>query len=130
MTEEIQAELDVARQSLREARTLASVGLPRGAAARAYFAMFHAATAMLLSEGKRFKSHKETIGAFGRCFTKKGRLDSKFHRYLIDAEDFREVADYTPCAPIAPEKVEQMIKQASEFLTMAEDFLRGGRRQE
>jgi hypothetical protein len=66
-----------------------------------------------------------TIGAFARCFTKKGPLDSRFHRYLIDAEDFREVADYIPCAPIAPEKVEEIIQRASEFLTMAEDFLRG-----
>jgi uncharacterized protein (UPF0332 family) len=125
MIEDVQAEMEAARQSLRAAERLSSDGLTRDGASRVYFAMFHAASAMLLAEGMRFRSHKETISAFGRAFAKERRIDPKYHRYLIDAEDLREVADYGTHAIISPENVTQAIEQATEFVAMAETFLEG-----
>jgi uncharacterized protein (UPF0332 family) len=34
------------------------------------------------------------ISAFGREFSKPGLLDPKFHRWLIDAQDLRNIGDY------------------------------------
>ncbi|MGH9432864.1 MAG: HEPN domain-containing protein [Terriglobia bacterium] len=121
----MRSELDIAGQALRAATGLAASGLPRDAVSRAYFAMFHAATAMLLAENMSFESHEETIGAFGRLFAKAGRVDRRFHRDLINAEDFREIADYVRNAPISAEKVSDTIRTATEFLAMAETFLEG-----
>jgi len=130
MKEDVRSELDIAGQALRAAMSLAAIGLPRDAVSRAYYAMFHAATAMLLAEDMSFESHGETIGAFGRFFAKPGRVDRKFHRDLIDAEDFREIADYVRDAPISLEKVSNTIGRATEFLAMAETFLEGAGRQD
>lgn len=81
MNGEIQAEMAVAHQALLAAEHLHRLNLPRDAATRTYFAMFHAASAILLAEGKRFQSHGETIGAFGLLFAKTRRVDPRFHRY-------------------------------------------------
>ena len=125
MNEEIQAEIAVAHQALLAAEHLYRLNLPRDAATRIYFAMFHAASAMLLAEDKRFQSHGETIGAFGLFFAKTKRIDPKFHRYLIDAEDFRQEADYVTMLAVSPEKVIEWIAKAREFVAMAEAFIRG-----
>jgi uncharacterized protein (UPF0332 family) len=130
MNEEIEAELNVAREALLESEQLQKVGLLRGAGSRIYFSIFHAASAALLAEGKRCGSHKETIATFGLEFAKTRRLDPKYHRYLIDAEDFREEADYVTTLPVSAERVAELITKAREFLSRIEGFLQGEWRQE
>lgn len=125
MNEEIQTEMAVAHEALLAAEHLYRVNLLRDSGTRIYFAMFHAASAMLLVDRKRFKSHGETIGAFGLFFAKTKRVEPKFHRYLIDGDNFREIADYMTPVPIKREDVSRWIEKAREFLAMAEDFLRG-----
>jgi uncharacterized protein (UPF0332 family) len=55
---------------------LADGGFARGAASRAYYAMFSAARALLLSQGLDFSSHSAVIAAFGQHFAKSGRVPS------------------------------------------------------
>lgn len=55
--------------------------------------MFYTVEALLVEEGKEFSSHGAVHGAFGILFTRTGRLDAKFHRYLIDAYRERQAAD-------------------------------------
>ena len=35
----------------------------------------------------------------GREYAKSGRLDPEFHRWLIDAQDFRNIGDYCTLLP-------------------------------
>lgn len=123
MNQEIEAELRVAHEALLESEQLLKLGLLRGAGSRIYFAVFHAASAVLLAEGRRCSSHRETIATFGLLFARTGRWDPKFHRYLIDAEDFREEADYMTDVPVKVEGVVERLQKAREFVAMAEAFL-------
>ena len=61
---------------------------------RAYYAMFYAAEALLLSEGLSFSKHSAVIAAFGQHCAKTGRVPEKFHRYPIEGEGSRNVGDY------------------------------------
>ncbi len=47
-----------AQEALRATGTLLAAGFPDFAAARAYYAAFYAASALLLAEGKTFRSHR------------------------------------------------------------------------
>jgi len=124
MNDEIQAELRIARETLQEAEHLLSKQPPRGAGSRAYYAMFHAAVAMVLAEGEKYESHGETIGAFGRLFIKPGRVERRFNSYLKEGSEFREVADYAPLTTLSIEKAGEILKKATEFVGMAEEFLK------
>jgi uncharacterized protein (UPF0332 family) len=64
------------------------------AANRAYYAMFHAATALLLSEGLAFSRHRGVIGAFHERYIKTGKLPRALGTHLDDAFVARNKADY------------------------------------
>jgi uncharacterized protein (UPF0332 family) len=55
--------------------------------------MFYIAEAMLLQLGLSYSKHSAVISALGREYTKTGIMDLKFHRWLIDAQDFRNIGD-------------------------------------
>jgi uncharacterized protein (UPF0332 family) len=82
--------------------------------------MFYAAEALLLDRGFSFSSHSAVIAAFGRQFAKTRFLDPKLHRYLLDAQDIRNVGDYGVGSSITEEQVEQLQDWAREFLGAVE----------
>lgn len=93
------------------------------AVGRAYYAMFYAASALLADHGLRATRHSGVHALFGEHFIKTGRIDPKFHRFLLDAFDRRLHADYSFEAAIAETEALTTIDQAREFLACIEDLL-------
>lgn len=69
-----------ALKALAGARRDLEAGEAGLASDRAYYAMFHAAEALLLVRELNFSSHGAVHGAFGREYAKTRELDPKFHR--------------------------------------------------
>lgn len=67
--------LEKASRSLRAAERLLNGGDAEFAVGRAYYAMFHAAQALLNERGLRFRKHGAVHGAFGEHFVKTGVFD-------------------------------------------------------
>ncbi len=88
---ETQALLEKARQSLQAAENLRKDGFLDFSASRTYYAMFYTAEALLIEQGLSYNSHSAVIAAFGKRFAKTGLLDSRFHRYLLDAQGTRNI---------------------------------------
>ena len=123
MTREQQALFDKARDSVRAARLLASDGLYDFAVSRAYYAMFYVAQALLLGEALAFSKHSAVISSFGQSFAKTRRAPAKFHRYLIEAQDKRNVGDYDIGPALHEDDADEQIARAEEFLEFGEGFL-------
>ena len=123
MSPGIGALLHKARRSLQAAKLLSEQGYTDFAASRAYYAMFYAAEALLLDRGLSFSSHAAVIAAFGREIAKAGIMNPRFHRYLIDAQDLRNLGDYGLGPALAPEQAEELLNWAAEFLAEAERLL-------
>ena len=85
--------------------------------------MFYVAEALLAVIGQSYSKHSGVISAFGREYAKAGKLDSKFHRWLIDAQDFRNIGDYGLEAHITKDDVNLVCDWAQEFIESAGDFL-------
>jgi len=113
-----------AQESLKAARILILEDLPNIAASRAYYALFYVAEALLLDRGLTFSSHSAVIAAFGKEFSRTNDLDPKFHRYLIAAQDTRQIGDYGINKDVATNAAEELVEWAEEFLTVAIDYLR------
>lgn len=96
------------------------------AVSRAYYAMFHAATAVLLNMGTERASHRALIAAFGEHVAKPGLMDREFHRYLMDAFAARGISDYFPSPDITPGKARETLDRAREFLSAAKNNLQTG----
>lgn len=91
--QEIVANLERADESLGAARALLEAEFFDDATSRAYYAVFYAATAALLSRDVRFKKHVGVIDGINRNFIKTGRLSKDHGRDLSWLFDLRLVGD-------------------------------------
>jgi uncharacterized protein (UPF0332 family) len=123
MNSDLQALIAKAKDSLGAARILVKDGYFDFAASRAYYAMFYVAEAMLMRLGQSYNKHSAVISAFGREYAKTELMDSKFHRWLIDAQDFRNIGDYGIEAHVSEDDASSVCEWANEFIDQAEDFL-------
>ena len=130
MTNEIQALVRKAGESLRAAHLLSNEGYAGFAASRAYYSMFYAAEALLLDRGLSFSSHSAVIAAFGREFAKVGTLAPEFHRHLIDGQDLRNLADYGIGPAVTADQVQEMLGWAAELLAEVKRLLSGEARRD
>ena len=115
--EESNAWIRRAEQTVRAAGSLLADGYYRDATSRAYYAMFYAAKAAVLTEGVEANKHSAVIAAFGRLFAKTGRLPASLHQSLTGAFDARQTADYSVTRDITKEEAERRVAEAKEFVS-------------
>ena len=118
MIKEQQFLVQKAHDSLRAAKLLEAEGLADIAASRAYYAMFYIAEVFLLEENLSFSKHSAVISKFGEYFVRTGKISSKYHRYLIDAEQMRLKGDYDRTERLESEDAKLVIQRAEEFLEL------------
>jgi uncharacterized protein (UPF0332 family) len=111
MRDEVKGYLEKAEHALEVAGERLKAGYAPDAATKVYYAMFYAAQALLKSEGINVVKHSAVESALGFHFAKRGRMDQKYHRMLIDARRIRETVDYDLeeeiVEPVASLKVEE-----------------------
>ena len=122
-TKELQSLVDRARRSLRSARNLLEDGDHDFAMSRAYYAMFYAATAALLSLEVKRSKHSGVIAAFGQRLVKSGKFTVEHQRALQDAFIDRSAGDYAGVFP-ARQAVERRLVEADNFVLSVVDFLK------
>ena len=120
---ELQSLMQRARRSLRSARNLLDDGDHDFAMSRAYYAMFYAATAALLSLEVKRSKHSGVIAAFGQRLVKTGKFTAEHQRVLQDAFTDRSAGDYAGVFP-AREEVERRLAEADNFVQSVADFLK------
>lgn len=109
--------------SIEAAEGLMNMDKVEFAAARAYYAMFYIAEALLHEKGLQFSQHGQVIAAFGKYFAKTKELDPKYHRWLRSAFDTRIIGDYDVDTDISASMAVETINQAREFLEAARSYL-------
>jgi uncharacterized protein (UPF0332 family) len=92
-------------------------------ASRCYYAVFHAAQAMLLTEGLTANTHQGVVSLFGLHFAKTGKVNPRLGRYLNNLKDDRESGDYDVYSGLDRSDAENAVREAREFLTEAERYL-------
>jgi uncharacterized protein (UPF0332 family) len=90
----IAAELARADESMRAACVLVDAGLLHDAESRLYYSIYHAAVAMLLTQGIEPRSHAGTASQLGLHFVKTGRMDPDDARLFARIQKYRLEADY------------------------------------
>ena len=122
-SEEIQANLTRAEESIGAARKLALEGYFDFAASRAYYAAFYAATALLLQEGMEFGKHSAVIAAIHQHFIRPGRLKKQFGKDLNWLFELRGVGDYGVTVHVPYEDAERAIEAADQFVNEVRSLL-------
>ncbi|MFH1258526.1 MAG: HEPN domain-containing protein [Elusimicrobiota bacterium] len=123
MNEEIKKLIEKADHALEVAEDLLKDGYPSDAASKIYYSMFYITQALLKSEGIDVVKHSAVESAFGYYFAKTGRIDSKYHRMLINARKIREIADYDIQEEIVEPTASLKIEEGKEFLRVIKELL-------
>jgi uncharacterized protein (UPF0332 family) len=108
-------------QALSSARQLLAIGDADGACNRAYYAMFDAAQAALLTANvgtaaNATKTHRGLISAFGQHLVLGGHVAAELGSSLNKVERLRLLADYTG-DPVSDEDCTWAVEQADAFVS-------------
>ena len=112
------------QQYLRSAAVLLEVGDYDSCASRAYFAMFYAAQAALLTTGATVKSRRSVRSAFVERFVEGGRFPQRAADVLHEAYKIQETADYAQRIVVDESDAEQTLSEAEAFIGSIDALVR------
>ena len=115
------SEIEDAENDLKSAQEEFQKSGFKWATIKGYYAMFHAARALLYSIGYREKGHYCLYLAIKEFFVKENKLDSKLAEDFNNSMILREEADYR--RKFSEEGASATIESARRFLKAAKDIL-------
>jgi uncharacterized protein (UPF0332 family) len=116
MTEEMEQHFQKAADCVEDAQILLDNDRPAASVARAYYAMFHAATAVLAVKGIKRSSHRGILSAFGEYLVKQGLIKKSYHQSLLEAFELRQQTDYDPIANVDMSQAREVLDNAINFV--------------
>ena len=123
----IAAELDKSRRALATASANAAAGDLDAAVNRLYYAAFHAAIAVCLTEGLEPKTHHGARHLLNVHFVVTRKLDEWVNGALARLEDDRYLADYQASFHIDRQRYELRREEANHLLERLTGYLRDNR---
>jgi uncharacterized protein (UPF0332 family) len=117
----VNKELSVARSDLSDAKASYENKRYKWSTIQAYYAMFHAARALVYSQGYREKSHYCLAVALRALYVDKGTIDIQLVRDFLNSMNLREAADYD--AEFSQSGAKAIIASVEKFILQATTIL-------
>ena len=121
MDENIKNSIDLALDTLDDAKLLAQNQRYKGAMNRCYYAYFYMAKGMLISEGIVSKTHSGLNSEFNRIFIKTNLIPKEFGKNLNSLFSMRQAADYEPEEEIGKGEVDKALQMVEEFINFVKE---------
>ncbi|MBM4250119.1 MAG: HEPN domain-containing protein [Euryarchaeota archaeon] len=115
--------LERAEKYLKSAGLLADADDYESSVSRAYYAMFFAAEAALLSKGLSPASHGGVLSVFGEHFVKTGVFPRSMGRALNRAYAKRQLGDYEHRFVISSREAKEVLADAAGFVKEISRYL-------
>lgn len=123
LSKEVLANMERAEQAVDAAQKLLLDGYYDFSASRAYYAVFYAASALLLNEGLEFRKHTGVIAAIHQRYIKTGTLEKEMGQNLNWLFELRSIGDYGVTVHVPKADAKQAIKAARGFLQKVRSIL-------
>ena len=108
--------IEQADESLDSAQILLEHKKFRPSVSRSYYAMFYAVQALLIRKKIITSKHSGAIAVFNREFIKNNIFDKEFSRWLQEAFDLRQRADYREMFTVTSERAKAVLQNARFFV--------------
>jgi uncharacterized protein (UPF0332 family) len=109
---------------LRDARLLKeNGGSPVSIVNRAYYSVFYAALALLVTADFEPNKHAGVLAKFDELFVRQGMFPKEMSRILHHAFDMRQAGDYQKSKVITEEQAIDVLTSAEEFVEAIEQKL-------
>lgn len=121
---EILANIQRAETNLSAAKDLIEKEYFDIAAARAYYAAFYAASALLLNDGIDTSKHSGVIALIHQNFVKTGKLDKEQGKNLNWLFEIRGIGDYGVSVHVVSGEAYRALQVAEKFLESTKQLLK------
>jgi len=115
--------LEKAKSDLNASKKTLELEMYDTAANRSYYAIFHAARAVLALNGEDYKKHSGVISNFQKNYIKTGVLEKNLSNIIKLAFDIRNECDYEDFYIISRDDVIRQVAEAGIFLSHIEEYL-------
>ena len=120
----IQYRLESAREMLHDARLLKeNGGSPVSVVNRAYYSVFYAALALLVTADVEPNKHTGVLAKFDELFIREGVFPKEMSRIIHHAFDMRQAGDYQKSKVITEEQAIEVLNSAEQFVEAIEEKL-------
>jgi len=123
LSAEVVANIERAEQAVDAAHKLILDDYYDFAASRAYYAVFYAASALLLKNGLEFRKHSGVIAAIHQQYIKTGKLEKEMGQNLNWLFELRSIGDYGVTVHVPKADAEQAVIAAKDFLQKVRSIL-------
>ena len=106
-----------ATREIEAAKLLCEKGFHNDSISRAYYAIFDAACAALITKGFAAKTHAGVIYLFETHFVKTDEIPAKYIRFFREAKRAREEADYHAIKIFSKRDAQEAVQKAEEFVS-------------
>lgn len=124
LKELINMELQKCDESLTVSGLSLEKGLYNSSVSSAYYAVLHAAKAVLLTRSIESFSHNGVISKFALNFVKEGIFDKRFSKLLGRLRKAREDGEYKTTITYTQEEAILRLEEAKEFVKEMKRFLK------
>jgi len=122
----IRYRLEMAGEMLQDARVLKEHGgSPVSIVNRAYYSVFYAALALLVTADVEPSKHSGVLAKFDELFVRQGIFPKEMSRMLHRAFDMRQAGDYQKSRVITEEQALEVLASAEKFIKAIEAKLAG-----
>ena len=115
--------IEKAKNDLHDAKETLRLGMYDNAANRSYYAIFHAARAVLALDGLDFKKHAGVVGTFSKNYIKTGVFEPETAQMIKSAFSIRSETDYEDFYVVSKKDVEQQVLDAEVFIAKVNEYL-------
>jgi uncharacterized protein (UPF0332 family) len=112
----VAAEVALCNECLAEAAFALQGGFHRLVRSRAYYACFHAATAVFAARGATFRRHSGLLAALDRDLIKTGRVPPECGSLLRSLFQSRLRSDYGDVSPVSAADAEAALASAQQIV--------------
>ncbi len=124
LIEKLHEVMTKSRRSLDDAVVLNGRGSYDSTALLAYYAVFHAVQALLLTKGMAFSKHAQVKGAFNKEFIHTGIFQKEFTKTIEKLFKDRQIGDYEYGEHIDKENAQKDITDAKTIITAIAEYLK------
>lgn len=116
--------LERAKTDLQSARVLFDVAEYRGANNRAYYAIYHAITAVHALDGRAYKRHKDALANFNKDYIRTEIFPKVMGRKISEAQEIRHASDYDDFYIATKAEALEQIETAEKLISLIERYCR------
>ena len=116
--------LERAKTDLQSARVLFDVAEYRGANNRAYYAIYHAITAVHALDGRAYKRHKDALANFNKDYIRTEIFPKVMGRKISEAQEIRHASDYEDFYIATKAEALEQIETAEKLISLIDRYCR------